>query len=409
MIRKKHIENIIFIFLILLNLNFFGLVSPSFYSSFCSDLNRTGEIILIVLLICVQSYHGGQLRLPKIPFWSRYIGFVFFSILICGLYSIFRYNESLYDIYVMENCMITLLLIYALYNNFTSDKSFMKILLYMVIICIIVECFQSIVYNSFGIIFVRNLEVARLRNSLLRYGNSSAYLPIYMLLVFGGSKLVEELLPKVIRIVGVLLGLYALVFVEQTRVAILAFFVSAVLTILIKRQKFDQKCVVILALMVVMLWGYRLPQVQYIIQSLLPNSNEYISDQITISVRQENIAYRLGFIRDNPLFGMGIIRALSSELKSIAYGPQGLYFSSDVGVIDTFVSFGIFGIIMIVAIWVKWFKKVIFLVKNRLIGYNAWYIGVVVYYLITSLTLGYFATSFIMCFVITNAILDFNN
>jgi hypothetical protein len=406
--KGKSLKKILFALILLLDLQFLGLVSPQLYNSFNNDLNRIGQGILLICMFFLRDKNYQLNKNSQKDFWNTYLLFVIAAIFICGMVSMVRYNESFYDIFVMTNFMVLLLLIMQMKENFSQGHDYIKILYYIMAVDILLIILQSLAYNQLGIIFVKNLSsnTIGLRNGLLRYSNGAPFIPIVSLLVFGGCKEVKDNVPKLIRLFVAVGSIYVLIICVQTRSSIIAYMIALAVTLLIKREKFDKKCVIILVGIVAFVLIMQTPQMVYLYDSIFSDDRTFASEQISILVRQENIAYRLSFFKNNPLFGMGIIRGLG-KLKRIALGPNMLYYSSDVGIFDTIASYGVFGIIMIAAIWWHWIKKLYMMFKNKQIGQNSWYIGIVFYYLLSSYTLGYFMPGRIACFAITCAILDY--
>lgn len=393
-LKKNHIAMILLVGIIFLDLNCFGLIAPSLYSGLCNDLNRTGQVVMVFLVILTL---GATMR--KKSFWTIYIGFFFVTIFLCGAFSIIEYNQSFYDIYVMSNFYLLILLIPALDGKIDSAKV-LKMVMVMIAISMMIDIIQSVVYSVSGTIFVKNLdpESLQFRNNILRHSNSGVYPSVFALFILGREKTLGQLFKLRFRVLFVVMAVIVIVFCAQTRSTLFAFIAAAIVTLLLRRETLDAKCITIIVLVIFLGIALQNPQIQFMLETVIDTTSKEYG---TITVRNENIAYRMSFFNKNIFFGMGIIRGLG-DLKAIALGPKGLYFSSDVGVFDTIASFGVFGVILILALYFHWFSTIKKLIIGQLASQYAWYIGIVVFFVISGVTIGYFATTTIVCFSLTS-------
>lgn len=393
----------LFVVLLCINMKFFGFLPAESLNGIADSVNRTGEVILVGLIVLLLLYKSTVI---KLDYWTKFIVFVLGSILICGIYSVIAYNQSFFDIYVMENCMLLLLIIPIFTNNEPLFDKIIKIIIVFAMINVFISCLQSVLYNNFGFIFLQGIERTILRNDLLRYGNAASYAPLLAVFLIGDYKKATEFIPKTVRIVFLFLSIYCIVFVNQTRGTTIAA-LCAVFGMLLFKNKGNKKRVftlIALALSVVVVMN--MPQFQYIFNSILSDSSQYAAETHNVNVRIENIFYRLSFFEKNPVFGMGIIRPITSTLEKISRGPSGLYYADDVGIFDTIASFGVFGILMIFLVWKRWWKSILKLHQSKKIYENIWIIGLIIYYLISSVSIGYFAPDMIICFSIAIASIE---
>lgn len=393
----------LFVVLLCINMKFFGFLPAESLNGIADSVNRTGEVILVGLIVLLLLYKSTVI---KLDYWTKFIVFVLGSILICGIYSVIAYNQSFFDIYVMENCMLLLLIIPIFTNNEPLFDKIIKIIIVFAMINVFISCLQSVLYNNFGFIFLQGIERTILRNDLLRYGNAASYAPLLAVFLIGDYKKATEFIPKTVRIVFLFLSIYCIVFVNQTRGTTIAALCAVFGMLLFKNKGNKRRVFTLIALALSVVVVMNMPQFQYIFNSILSDSSQYAAETHNVNVRIENIFYRLSFFEKNPVFGMGIIRPITSTLEKISRGPSGLYYADDVGVFDTIASFGVFGILMIFLVWKRWWKSILKLHQSKKIYENVWIIGLIIYYLISSVSIGYFAPDMIICFSIAIASIE---
>lgn len=393
----------LFVVLLCINMKFFGFLPAESLNGIADSVNRTGEVILVGLIVLLLLYKSTVI---KLDYWTKFIVFVLGSILICGIYSVIAYNQSFFDIYVMENCMLLLLIIPIFTNNEPLFDKIIKIIIVFAMINVFISCLQSVLYNNFGFIFLQGIERTILRNDLLRYGNAASYAPLLAVFLIGDYKKATEFIPKTVRIVFLFLSIYCIVFVNQTRGTTIAALCAVFGMLLFKNKGNKKRVFTLIALGLSVVVVMNMPQFQYIFNSILSDSSQYAAETHNVNVRIENIFYRLSFFEKNPVFGMGIIRPITSTLEKISRGPSGLYYADDVGIFDTIASFGVFGILMIFLVWKRWWKSILKLHQSKKIYENVWIIGLIIYYLISSVSIGYFVPDVIICFSIAIASIE---
>ena len=180
---------LLFSLLILLNMNFLGFLSSESLSGLANSVNRTGEVALLIGIVMICLVKTQQIRLT---YWTKYAFFVMVSILICGFYSIIVYSQTMFDIYVMVNCMLLLFVIPLLCNHRDLFYQLLKIVVIFAMLNVAVTCLQSLLYNVSGIVFVQNIESVTIRNGLIRYSNSAGYTPFLLIFMLGNHRIARE-------------------------------------------------------------------------------------------------------------------------------------------------------------------------------------------------------------------------
>ncbi|WP_195985500.1 O-antigen ligase family protein [Clostridium sp. D33t1_170424_F3] len=393
----------LFVVLLFINMKFFGFLPAESLNGIADSVNRTGEVIIVGLVILLLLFKSTVI---KLDYWTKFIVFVLVSILVCGLYSVVAYNQSFFDIYVMENCMLLLFIIPIFTNNEPLFEKILKVIVVFAMVNVFISCLQSVLYNNFGIIFLQGIERTVLRNNLLRYGNAASYAPLLAIFLIGDYKKATEFIPKTVRLIFLFLSIYCIVFVNQTRGTTIAVLCAVFGMLLFKNRGNKKRIFTLIALALSIVVVMNIPQFQYIFNSILSDNSKYAAEAHNVNIRIENIFYRLSFFEKNPIFGMGIIRPITSPLVHIARGPSGLYYADDVGIFDTIASFGIFGNLMIFLVWKRWWRSILKLRQNKKLYENVWILGLIIYYLISSVSIGYFAPDMIICFSIAIASIE---
>lgn len=184
-------------------------------------------------------------------------------------------------------------------------------------------------------------------------------------------------------IIQFIMGLYGIIFIQQTRGMIFVVAISLAVIAIISSNKASKKTIV--CSMVIIICGILLYS-GVITDFLSSFSLEYSnSERLGTSIRLEAIQYYLKCFVDTIFMGNGFADGLYYE--SIQQGKEGIFFYSDVGIFGLFGEIGVSAILFYIIPLYRSIKTGIRIYLKRKKTEYSFYIGLVVYLVGTSVTL----------------------
>lgn len=229
-----------------------------------------------------------------------------------------------------------IVIVYPIYYFFYRDGSIEKLLnqintiagiYYLVIFC------QSVVYKITGVYFLKGYGTIAFRDGNIRIdmlvlGNLFLLYNLYKVLRKKREK-------KAINYLYLLIGIYDLIFVQQTRMYSLCFIGSALILYIVEGKKNNRLAKILLVLFagIYVLFGTG------IVDAFISSFSVFGEYGAGTRVRIEAIGYYMQYLRKNPLLGMGYVHEAS--YKNILMGNDGRYYLSDLGIIGLMAQGGI--------------------------------------------------------------------
>ncbi len=333
-VSKKDFSRYCLFFFWVVYYHFFYIFTLNIQSSV---MNRFGWILTMAIYIFMLK---GR-RIIRTQY-----GFVFFFIWYCFaiqsvecVYSMFKYNQSLVDMYKCAGAylylLISIILLLSIYESGVEKIANQIVILGFALI--VLELVNAILINNFGI---RILDISELKTKVNRFRSDLGALCPFIILY----SLYRFLNTKKIRWISVLfVCIFSLFYVEQTRARELAVVISCYVLLshffIIngKKGRTLGMSIMVLASCCIL----RVFEKIKIIFSVDPSVNENFNSTLA---RRNAISYFWNMTKDNVLLGMGWINPKNDYLKLIWSGPYNTYFYDDLGMLGLFFRNGIMGI-----------------------------------------------------------------
>lgn len=379
-VKLTSLIRVIVVVLVIMDYSFFSLIEiPGILYRFWSPYSKflPGMISFLLCMIVLTK----NLTYSSSFFLNNYLCSLVVSILILSVYTLFTHGSESIMTQLLENSMFFYAaLAIPLHYTFQKDKTMdrmlnliNKLMLFMYLLLLI----QHIIYAAGGELFLKVNESVRNSNIRLSLGSLGNFFILYN---FDKVYNREEGDNIIFNIIQLILGLYMLVAVQQTRGFTFAVVLSLAVMILVSSEKQMQSIQNMVLLGVVTFILIQSGAIEQFFSSLKVN----LDTGDTTLVRLNAIEYYLGEFLKNPLFGHGII----TEANPISRGPLGIYHYTDVGVFAGLARYGLFMIpIYLWPIWRLGKLAIHMLRKRRLRKRNALIFGLLVYLLGTSISL----------------------
>lgn len=248
---------------------------------------------------------------------------------------------------------------------------------------------QKIIYDSSGTIFISNYfnetsnseyRIATrndsIRITLTYVGNLSILYNLYQILYKEKSKRSIFAWPVL------LLGVYSLFVIQQTRMFTLAVSICALLLILLDNNRtswrFLRRILIIIAVI-------SLVYSTGVVGTFIESFSETGENAGSTIARSQAIEYFLSVFRNSPLFGFGFLGV--ADYRSVVQGPLGTAYIDDVGIFGQLARLGIF--VIPIYIWlIAHFSKVVIRTKREGTREDfILYFVLLIYMVVTSFTL----------------------
>lgn len=370
---KEIFFSISIIILCLLDLNLYSLIEINYpLSKFWGFYQKA--LLVIISLILFILYNGWK-NCPSLL--KIYLIIVCSSMTMIYMYSSINYpSNELYNIILQSNQFFLIFLSFPLYKFFIKQKGYYHIfnLLNIVVFIWYILCIaQSVTYSVTGTLFLNVFE--NIRNNSLRIDLIG--IPNIMFLYnFCQVFYNKENKSKLFNIVQLLLGLYCIVFIQQTRAYYIVFICSILAIIVFYRRMTVVRLFFILSCLIFISY-YAINS--GFLDSFGPNSEDYGSTVARLGA----YSYFWNSFLHNPLFGHGIIASV--DLLSISTGPYGIYFYADVGFVGALAQYGVFILLLYVLPILYGIVSVYKRIQSR--NVDPFAIGFLMYVIVSSSTL----------------------
>ena len=338
--------------------------------------------VFLVVFIFSKRTMAGMMRLTSKQF-RRYPIWCTISLSLLALYTMKAYpaQSPLLTIRVVSQYMMVIwaIPIYILISRDHSEKYVLELINFISVVWCLLILLQSIVYTINGSMLFSFLDNSlfgyreeRLRYSVGPFANFSL---IYCFWYIYFTKIKK----KLYHTISFAILLLTNIFVQQSRMAIIAIIVTMIVMILMEKRsgyRIFRKLSIIFALICfLILTDY----VESYFESI------FTKYDVSISSRIYSYSYYWGVFKSNPLFGFGLLKT-DLAYQSILYGPLGMASMDDVGFVGQMAALGIFSIVIIAGIYV-YMMRVIILIKRNTKEIHSLLLGAFVYLLCTTPTL----------------------
>ena len=401
-VSYKGIINKIFKIVILIYMGYASLLGIPILSDDGNARVVMSVLTIFIFLLAHQKRYLVNIKKYTDPYFNKYIRILTVILLIHGVYGSIRYGQSAFDMYIVLIGYTFLLLVYpALMWLDLDEKKFFRFITYATCLYAFITVVQVLFVNYFGISLIKTLR-GSVRNGRVRITMPAI---CSILTIFSFYKVLNEKKRRLSNIFIFILLLGTLVWIDQTRMAILAIICGLGAAILTKkRQHADRTLAAYIVIAILIAVAFNSGVFDSFLASFSANSKESSST----SVRLQAIEYFWTFFKNNPILGMGYIRPVSSDLVSIWSGPLRKFYLNDLGAIGLLCRVGLTSIIIY---WIPLIRM--FVVAFRALKYRAvessLLIGLSVYVAVTSISLVYTDQERLLWFGMIMAIFEFYN
>lgn len=401
MSRKFNIKQIVVILsvitIFLLETQFFYLIRSEILYEI---INPYQKITIVLLIVTSCSILFIDLLNFKRFIFNKHVFFFLILFFIEIVRTVYKYNVGIIPVISSYNYLFIILgyYIFRYYIQRKGKENFINLVLFFSLFCSILISLQYILYPKLGLFL--NVDYSY-RFLSMRITQGEGLINIGIVLAFGvlvNKNFKFMLLPYLTFLVGV----YELIFVQKTRMVILCIIISCITVFLLKNVKKVQNVFLLFIFLFILLGTIQNTE-------LLNKYTESISNEdVSLRVRQEANSFFLNQFYENKFLGMGLIPSNVSDFTdNLLYGPNRIYFKSDVGLVGFINTFGISGLICFLLLYFKIITILIKSIKNGSIRNNYEVLTLSLFVITSSWTLLIFNYQRIITLPILLAVLDY--
>lgn len=386
-INKLTIVCVVFSMLILLDYRVFYLVSyPNiFKGNSMRLLFAVTGMALTVMIYPTYKYENlcGYNKCLKYYFMCAC------SWMLLVLYSSIKYPDQPFPVTVVEHVSLLfigfLIPVLAVFEK-RGDRIF-QIANYIVFIWYLLLVFQFIIYRKSGkLLFSKEIygdvrtRFYGIRMGLGSFGN--------VMILYNANQIFSHTIfdkKNIFEVIQLILGMFCLVFVQQTRAYTLIVLVAVIAIIFWSTKKVSKKLFITAILFMGLIYlGYNKTLNSFFSSFSSATSN---AEHYGTIIRLEAIIYYCKCFINNFFIGNGFTNYQYYPFVQYGMSSEYSYFYSDVGVFGLIGETGIFSLLFYIVPLIKLCKLAIKVLKNRLQREYAFFLGFVLYLAMTSVTL----------------------
>lgn len=332
------------LFVLLLDMHFYYLFTFSGYMKVFLDIASmvTGGMMAIILYFYTMAFHRS--KLVEHQRWIYLYGvLVIVSFCAILLFTTVQYPAQKFFDTLKIGCRYLYPLFFVpflfLFERDGGIKNILRVLNIGVFLWYVYSFFQIVAYNRTGNVLFSFMDYFH-GTIILRHGNlrigPGAFGNI-MLLLNLNSLLYEKTKKKVFTLVMVLMGIYHLLVIQQTRMWIIVCAICVSVEVFFYKGTKRQQITRALLVLVVGFYLANSTVIVDFIGTFTSTSREYQGSSIA---RDYAITYFLSKVAENPVFGYGWPG--DASYSSVAHGSLGTAWTNDVGIIGALAELGLF-------------------------------------------------------------------
>lgn len=340
--------------IIIISSSFFGFynVLPKVIDAYFTDAIAL-LLILISLFFSLIYFIADKFRFSKNSIIDLFAWSFGIYVIVEVLISHFKYSSSQDFTMTIKEAIVFIapIIVYLQLRKNINNKECLDYLISVMIkvslICSIVAIMAFLLYQNAGLnILKQDVNGASfIRNNRGHFMvGSMVVLPATILL---WSRIITSK-RNIVNVIILLVNLFHIIYIGQTRMIIFITLLTMLISFVfsIKKSRTFKLLIIIPLLICFILLE---------IQDIYSNFETLMGDN-SVTYRLSGIDYYVKQLGDYPIFGMGFISTKNVELSHLLYGPDHIFYRTDVGFIGFINCFGILGGIWYIAILLYFIK-----------------------------------------------------
>ncbi len=339
-----------------------------------------GIMISFALLINhIMNTSINSLTRPCMNYYYFYLIVWVIFVVTVSAFSIFKYDETITDMIKCIKYYYPLLLFPPLVYVFIKQddyKGILNFLLTVTILVISIRLFKAVIYNFGGRLILGNIQYS-FRSDRMRIGMTTAVGVAFVYSICRFTNIKKINLSKIMYGFSMCLILFYTFYTNMTRMYIVAIVVAFTVTIIFKRRPINKEILLLIGIGAVAVAGVLSGTINTFIESF--SSQSSVETALSTIARNNANDYFRGIVDNNPIFGMGFVSPNDLRLSMIFFGPDLTACLDDLGLINMWYHYGVFGIIIVGALFARWIHLALRLLISKSFEEKQFIFGIIAY------------------------------
>lgn len=337
--------------IILIDNGIFTYISLPVISDSVKYTSLVAMAAVLLFINCVANSSINKILKPYQNSINVYLIIITLFIAIVSIYSYIKYGQTLKDYFLTCRFFLYLFLISPILFIFCKENGYedlVKTITVIVLAFLLLDLAAAVIYNYTGITVFDAIPF-RVRHNRLRIFAPSLFGIAVSYSVFRFFRDKRQL--DKLKWIAVLLVIIVYTFyTNMARMYIISIIATVLVMYLVRPRAKTNQVIVWFILIVVALILVESGVIDAFLETFSEDNEELGSSTVA---RQSAIEYFKQWSDANPIFSMGFVNPTNLYYYAIFFGPDGVCCFDDIGIINMWYHFGIFGIIVAAVMFIR--------------------------------------------------------
>lgn len=391
--------------IILVDNGIFTYISLPIISDSVKYTSLVAMAAVLLFINCVANSTISKVLKPYQNSINIYLIIITLFIAIVSIYSYIKYGQTLKDYFLTCRFFLYLFLISPILFIFCKENGYedlVKTITAVVIIFLLLDLAAAVIYNFTGIT-VFNAIPFRVRHDRLRIFAPSLFgiaVSYSVFRLFRDKRQLDKLKWVAVLLIIIVYTFYT----NMARMYIISILATVLVMYLVRPRAKTNQVIIWFILIVAAVILVESGVVDAFLETFSEDNEELGSSTVA---RQEAIEYFKQWSNANPIFSMAFVNPTNSYYYAIFFGPDGVCCFDDIGIINMWYHFGIFGVIVAAAMFIRLTYLYIKIYYINRSPNRVFIAGLFVFLLVTQVSLSVFDGQRIFFLVLLWAIFEY--
>lgn len=337
--------------IILIDNGIFTYISLPVISDSVKYTSLVAMAAVLLFINCVANSSINKILKPYQNSINVYLIIITLFIAIVSIYSYIKYGQTLKDYFLTCRFFLYLFLISPILFIFCKENGYedlVKTITVIVLAFLLLDLAAAVIYNYTGITVFDAIPF-RVRHNRLRIFAPSLFgiaVSYSVFRLFRDKRQLDKLKWIAVLLVIIVYTFYT----NMARMYIISIIATVLVMYLVRPRAKTNQVIVWFILIVVAFILVESGVIDAFLETFSEDNEELGSSTVA---RQSAIEYFKQWSDANPIFSMGFVNPTNLYYYAIFFGPDGVCCFDDIGIINMWYHFGIFGVIVVAVMFIR--------------------------------------------------------
>lgn len=337
--------------IILIDNGIFTYISLPVISDSVKYTSLVAMAAVLLFINCVANSSINKILKPYQNSINVYLIIITLFIAIVSIYSYIKYGQTLKDYFLTCRFFLYLFLISPILFIFCKENGYedlVKTITVIVLAFLLLDLAAAVIYNYTGITVFDAIPF-RVRHNRLRIFAPSLFgiaISYSVFRLFRDKRQLDKLKWIAVLLVIIVYTFYT----NMARMYIISIIATVLVMYLVRPRAKTNQVIVWFILIVVAFILVESGVIDAFLETFSEDNEELGSSTVA---RQSAIEYFKQWSDANPIFSMGFVNPTNLYYYAIFFGPDGVCCFDDIGIINMWYHFGIFGVIVVAVMFIR--------------------------------------------------------